>query len=246
MISLLIQFVFFDYIFFGIYFNFPIFEKKNKLIIYIYHICLVKKKFSKKTRKKRGGRLQELGKKINELQKRIEVLEGDNEGYGSDIAANASDIEVIKEGVSQNLTLINYMWSFINYKLTKEPGRGEKTSLDKWRNHLNAQIARKENTREMRNAGFGGRRRKTRKKKRRRKQRGGRTLCANDRDCLTATLEDLSRVNRATRITGKCLDGKCELGQVISSVTIDNLAPPPLIRQTGQAHAPSLTGGRRK
>ena len=52
------------------------------------------------------------------------------------------------------------MWSFINYKLTKEPGRGEKTSLDKWRNHLNAQIARKENTREMRNAGFGGRRRK--------------------------------------------------------------------------------------
>ena len=32
-----------------------------------------KKKFSKKTRKKRGGRLQELGKKINELQKRIEV-----------------------------------------------------------------------------------------------------------------------------------------------------------------------------
>ena len=206
-----------------------------------------KKNSRKKTRKKRGGRLQELGKKINELQKRIEVLERDNESYGSDIAGNASDIELIKEGVAENLSLINYMWSFINYKLTKEPKHGEETALEKWRDHLHAQIERKENTRELRNAGFGGRRKKTRKKKkRRRKQRGGRTVCENDIDCLNARLADLSRENGATRITGKCAQGKCELGPIITSVTIDDLAPPPLTRQPRLPNVLSLTGGRRK
>ena len=76
-----------------------------------------------------------------------------------------------------------------------------------------------------------------------RKKRGGSTICNNDNDCIRALEDDLSEIG-VTRLTGKCIQGKCQSGELITNNT--SLAPPPLTRQENMEGGKRVKGKRRK
>ena len=86
-----------------------------------------RKKTRKNTRKKKGGRLGRLGKKITEILKRITALEDEDEIQADDIMVNKVDIGIIR--------------SYINYKLS-EHDSDDDTTLKEWQHHLNGMIHR--------------------------------------------------------------------------------------------------------
>ena len=124
-----------------------------------------KKKKKRKSKKKRGGRKVHLF--LSEINNRLRDVE---HGYGNDIASNANDIAANKAAIDDIVNDINDLFehsnnnsenidiikSFINHKGFPSRNSDGRTTMQLWERHLNSQIRRGENTRELRDAGMRG------------------------------------------------------------------------------------------